>query len=204
MIRFLLIEINSVSGTLTEENLPDLKSFFDITGKKTNGHFFQNSLGEEWAPENLPTYCFNRSKLPFQSISRAEKKHCWLWAFLYLLFSHKDSKDVIYLRVSGPCSNAQSGQWYRSMSEAWCSSIPTQLKKRQFNDYFRAKEQLAAQEQRYRPSVIPFFARIALDHKLSRVVRLSTYTIQRVRHVVSLWHDMTSWSEWPRLCSKTS
>lgn len=47
MIRFLLIEINSVSGTLTEENLPDLKSFFDITGKKKPTDIFSKTVWEK-------------------------------------------------------------------------------------------------------------------------------------------------------------
>lgn len=34
-----------------------------------------------------------------------------------------------HLQVRGPQSNAHCGQWYLSMSEAWCSSIPTQLNK---------------------------------------------------------------------------
>ena len=41
--------------------------------------------------------------------------------------------------------------------------------------------------------MVPFFARVALDHKLRLVVRLPTNTIQRIRHVVSLWHGVTSW-----------
>ena len=34
----------------------------------------------------------------------------------------------LHIRVRGPCSDWQLGQWYLSMSVDWCSSIPTQLK----------------------------------------------------------------------------
>ena len=44
--------------------------------------------------------------------------------------------------------------------------------------------------------MIPFLARIALDHKLRRIICLSANAIQRVRHVFSLWHDMTSSAAW--------
>jgi len=32
------------------------------------------------------------------------------------------------LQTSGPCTDWQFGQWYVSISWAWCSRIPTQLK----------------------------------------------------------------------------
>ena len=32
-----------------------------------------------------------------------------------------------FLRVSGPWSLTQAGQWYVSISDAWCSCMPTQL-----------------------------------------------------------------------------
>lgn len=52
-----------------------------------------------------------------------------------LLFSlssglHYLGNCKVYLLMEGPCNTSQLGQWYRSMSAAFSSSTPTQLKKR--------------------------------------------------------------------------
>lgn len=58
------------------------------------------------------------------------------YLFIHLSACNKQTKKNVYSRVNGPWSNAHAGQWYLSMSEAWNSSIPTQLKRTQiYNDF---------------------------------------------------------------------